>query len=515
MSRESQRREFFAIMDRGSTIRAAAIQVGVSPSIGYKWVKNAGLSAQRATPRAYSAEEKAEFFRLLAVQGNVSAVARQLGFVRVTCYKWAHQAGIFTGRNVDAQRDEFLKLRSDGLSRAEAAEQVGADKRSAQDWDKGIRQFYGGRVYPDGRVVTYPYAEKINKVKRPRKTYLKSERNELERISQPISPRFLSLEDRERIKDLHGDGYSMREIGRQIDRPASTISREIARNSTTELGYMPYQAHRLSAGRRSRPQRRKLHEPGQLRDYVVAGLAKRWSPEQISHRMVKDFATDSTMRACTETIYQAIYSDGPRSLARQPNCSTRSRRTRRKPNRDLSRRRSRFVDPMTPIDQRPRAAELRKEAGHWEGDLIVGSLHRSAIATMVDRSSRFLVMAHLEADHSAETVRDGVIKSLNALPETLKRTLTWDQGAEMSEHCSISKQTGIEIFFCDAASPWQRGTNENTNGLIREYFPKGTDLAVHSPADLDAVAAELNSRPRKSLEWDTPAERLKALLTSQ
>jgi IS30 family transposase len=515
VSSASQRKKFFAIMDRGSTIRGAAIEVGVTPDVGYRWVKKAGLAAQRATPRVYSDADKAEFFRLLAEQGNVSAVARQLGFVRVTCYKWAHQAGIFTGRSVDAQRDEFLKLRAGGLSRAEAAERVGTDKRSAHDWDRGIRQFYGGRVYPDGRVVSYPYAERIAKVKRPRTTYLVSDRAELEGLEQPISGRFLSLEEREQIHDLRNAGNSIRSIGRHLKRSASTISRELARNSTGELGYMPYGAHRRAARQRSRPRTRKLHASGPLRDYVVAGLAKRWSPEQVSHRMAKDFADDLEMRACTETIYQVIYADHPDALARQPKCSTRFGRTRRQPQRDPAHRTKRFVDPMTPIQDRPAEVEQRDEPGHWEGDLIVGTLHRSAIATVVDRASRFLLMVHLDADHNADTVSDGLITTMGPLPSSLRRTLTWDQGAEMSEHRRTAKATGLDVYFCDAGSPWQRGTNENTNGLLRQYFPKGTDLAAHTRGDLDAVAAELNNRPRKSLDWDTPTERLEALLTSQ
>jgi len=501
-------------MDRGSTIRGAAIEVGVSPDVGYRWVKRAGLSAQRATPRVYTDGDKAEFFGLLAEQGNVSAVARQLGFVRVTCYKWAHQAGIFTGRSVDAQRDEFLKLRSEGVSRAEAGARVGIDKRSAQDWDKGVRQFYGGRVYPDGRVVSYPAAERIARVKRPRTTYLVSDRADLDRLERPINPRFLSLTEREQIHDLRTAGHSIRSIARTLMRSPSTISRELARNSTAELGYMPYRAHRCATGRRPRPRSCKLHAPGPLRDFVVAGLEKRWSPEQVSHRMAKDFAADLEMRACTETIYQAIYANRPDALARQSKCSTRFGRTRRQPQRDPARRTKRFVDPMTPIRDRPAHVEQRDEPGHWEGDLIVGTLHRSAIATVVDRASRFLLMVHLDTDHNADTVRDALVTTMSRLPTAMRRTLTWDQGAEMSEHRRIAKATGLDVYFCDAGSPWQRGTNENTNGLLRQYFPKGTDLGTHSRHDLDAVAAELNDRPRKALDWDTPTERLEALLTS-
>jgi len=167
----SQREVFFRLLDRGGTIRAAAVGAGVLPDTGYRWRRQAGVAARRQRPRTYTAEEKAEFFRLLHIRGNVSAVARELGYVRVTCYKWAHQAGIFTGKDVSDKREEFLRLRSEGVSRRQAAEQVGVDKRTAQDWDKGIRQFYGGRVYPDGRVVKYRPAEILANVKNPRNTY--------------------------------------------------------------------------------------------------------------------------------------------------------------------------------------------------------------------------------------------------------------------------------------------------------------------------------------------------------
>ena len=514
MSTQSQQQEFFAIIDRGSTIRAAALKVGVSPDIGYRWVKKAGLAAVRAKPRTYTDAEKAEFFRLLAERGNVSAVAKELGFVRITCYKWAHQAGIFTGGIVDAKRDEFLRLRSAGLSRAEAAKQVDADKRSAQDWDKGIRQFYGGRIHPDGRVVTYPVAERIAKVKRPRTTYIAADKFDLDRVERKIHSRYLSLEERERISDLRQQGKSIRATARELGRAPSTISRELARNCTDKIGYMPYGAHRRSAQRRSRTRTCKLQAPGPLRDYVKVGLKKRWSPEQVSHRIARDFATDPDMRACTETIYQAIYHHGPNALKRKKPL-TRTGRTRRKQHRDPSRRAARFVDPMAPINERPTEADQRQVAGHWEGDLIVGNLHRSAIGTVVDRASRYLLLVHLKDDHNAETVRDGLVKSMRDLPATLRRTLTWDQGAEMSEHRSFKTRTGIDVYFCDPASPWQRGTNENTNGLLRQYLPKGTNLAAHSDAELQHIANELNNRPRKALGWDTPTERLEALLTSQ
>lgn len=511
---ETQKREFFLIMDRGSTIRAAAIKVGVSPDVGYRWMRKAGLSALRTPPRMYTAEEKAEFFRLLAERGNVSAVARELGFVRVTCYKWAHQAGIFTGYTVDAKRDLFHQLRSEGRTRAHAAELAGVDKRSAQDWDRGVRQFYGGRVYPNGSVVRYSSTEKIANVKRPRTTYLTADDVDIDRLERPIHFRFLSLAERERIHDLRAAGTSIRAIATALDRAPSTISRELARNSTAAIGYMPYGAHRQAAARRARPRPCKLNVSGPLRDYVTEGLQKRWSPEQVSRRLAKDLGGDTTMRACPETIYQAIYSDGPGALRRDGTAPTRSRRTRRQPRRDPEHRRPRFVEPMRLIKQRPAEVEHRRTIGHWEGDLIVGTLHRSAIATVVDRASRYLLLVHLDGDHTADRVRDRLTETMGILPDPLRRTLTWDQGAEMSGHGEFRAATGIDVYFCDPASPWQRGTNENTNGLLREYFPKGTDLSQHSPQRLAEVAHELNTRPRKVLDWDTPAERLTAQLAS-
>ena len=508
-----QRELFFRLLDRGGTIRAAALGAGVSPDTGYRWRRQAGVASPRSTPRMYTAEEKAEFFRLLSIRGNVSAVARELGYVRVTCYKWAHQAGIFTGKDVSDQRREFLRLRSEGVSRRQAAEQAGVDKRSAQDWDKGIRQFYGGRVYPDGRVVKYRSAEILANVKNPRNTYGHSDsQGALERLERSISARYLSLTEREQIHDLKITGLSIRQIGHRLGRSPSTISRELRRNATTALGYLPYSAHRIAASRRRRPKARKLECRGRLRHYVVQGLRRRWSPEQISRRLVKDFPGDLEMRVGTEAIYQTIYLHGRGALKREIISAIRSGRVARKPRRDPAQRSPRFREAMISIADRPAEVGDRAIPGHWEGDLILGAVGRSAIGTVVERATRYVMLVHLPVDRTAEAVRDGLIRCLGELPVSLRRSLTWDQGAEMSEHHSFRMATDMHVYFCDPGAPWQRGTNENTNGLLRQYFPKGTDLSRHSIADLQAVAEQLNTRPRKTLGWDTPAERLTALL---
>lgn len=508
----AERAEFFRRLDRGGTIRAVAAELGLSPDTCYRWRHESGTSTARGIPRTYTAQDKAEFFRRLALNPNVSAVARELGFVRVTCYKWAHQAGIFTGKDVTAQREEFLRLRAEGLSRAQAAARVGVDKRRAQDWDKGIRQFYGGRVYPDGRVVRYGQAGILANVKTPRTAYTRGVPDDLQRLERPISDRYLSLEEREQIHDLHVRGDSVRAIARALNRAPSTIGRELTRNTATAAGYLPYAAHRLAVARRPRPRQGKLQVLAVMHGYVATGLDQKWSPEQISHRMVIDFPADPRMRVCTETIYQAIYAPDRTGLTRAAAPVLRCRRAARRPRRDPARRRSRFVEPMVPITDRPAEAEDRTVPGHWEGDLILGKLSGSAIGTLVERATRYVTLVHLAHDHTAETVRDGLIATVNQWPTGLRRSLTWDQGAEMSHHASLRRATGIDVFFCDAASPWQRGSNENMNGLLRQYFPKSTNLSAHTVEDLHNVARELNSRPRKSLGWATPTERLRALL---
>lgn len=504
---------FFDLLDRGGTIRAAAKSVGVHEQAAYSWVRAAGLTMGRPTPRIYTAEEKAEFFRLLQEDKNVSAVASELGFNRVTCYSWAHRAGVFTSeaRKVNPRREMFLELRAEGMSRSEAATAVRADARSAADWDKGITIIHRGRIYPDGRVVRYP-APKLPDV--PSTQPAIGGKVSLARAEQVIHPRYLSLVEREQLRDLWRSGMSVRKVAEVMGRSPSTISRELRRNTVSERGYMPHTAHRLSVDRRRRPRSPKLLGNDALLSYIEEKLNKRWSPQQISHRLRKDFPDSTEMRVSTETIYQAIYVHARGTLKRDPAQHLRRRRAARKRNRDPNARRPRFVDPMVPIDDRPADVDDRAVPGHWEGDLIVGTGGTSAIATLVERSSRLVLLGHLGKERNSDAVRDSLVQAVAGLPHVLRRTLTWDQGAEMSEHRSFSVATDMDVYFCDPGSPWQRGSNENTNGLLRDYFPKGTDLSHHGPDELARVAAELNARPRKSLDWDTPAERISALLAA-
>jgi len=509
---EAQRLEFMALIDRGGSVRAAAIAVGAHPDAGYRWMKRAGLSTPRSAQRKYTDAQKAGFLRRLGEVGNVSAVAREVGLNRVTCYVWAHKAGIFTAEYSDAKRQEFLRLRREGVSRRAAARALGVEAHQALNWDKGIRVFSKGRVHPDGRVVLYRPEEVLANVRNPRTARVQGERVPLARVEQVIDARYLSLLERERLRDLVLAGTSIRQIAQPMDRSPSTISRELRRNTLARGGYLPHTAHRLLVKRRERPRTAKLATEGPLRDYVAEKLNKRWSPEQITHRLRREFPYDPGMRVSCETIYQAIYVHARGELKRELAASLRRGRARRKPHRDPQARTSRFTDPMTPLSERPVEVEDRAVPGHWEGDLILGAGSRSAVATLVERTTRYVALGHLPIERTAEAVRDSLVAALAQMPAGLRRTLTWDQGAEMSEHRTFTIATDMAVYFCEPASPWQRGTNENTNGLLRQYLPKRTDLSTHGIHALAAIADELNGRPRKSLDWDTPAERMAALL---
>lgn len=504
---------FFELVDRGGTVRAAAAAAGVHEDAAYRWLREAGLSMQRQAPRSYTAAEKDEFFRRLADLPNVSAVAKAMGLPRVTCYAWAHRAGIFTSeaRKVNPRRQEFLRLRADGATRAEARAAVGADARSAADWDRGITVINRGRVYPDGRVVRYP-GSKMAGMDKPARTRAIGGGVDLHRVEMVIHPRYLSLVEREQLQDLRNAGMSIRRIAGEMRRAPSTISRELRRNTVSRRGYMPHTAHRLSVGRRARPREPKLLADSELRTYVQGKLMRKWSPQQVSNRLAKDFPDDPRMRVSTETIYQAIYVHARGELRRELGRQLRRGRTTRKPRRRPDERRPRFVDPMTSIRQRPADVESRALPGHWEGDLIVGAAGGSAITTLVERASRFLMLGYLGRERGADAVKDTLIATVGDLPACLRGSLTWDQGAEMAQHRAFSAATNMAVYFADAGTPWQRGSNENTNGLLRQYFPSGADLASFTREDLMAVAQELNDRPRKALDWDTPAERLAALL---
>ena len=382
--------------------------------------------------------------------------------------------------------------------------------------------------------------------------------------ARPLSGRYLSLAEREEIALLNAQDHSIQEIGRRLGRAASTISRELRRNAATHGGGFAYRAttaqwHADRSARRPKPT--KLARNLALRTYVEERLAgivapprgarvrgravrwkdrrpglckdrrwpKAWSPEQIARRLPIDFPDDETMRISHEAIYQALFVQGRGALGRELTACLRTGRALRVPRARASKRSKGFVSPEIMISERPAEVADRAVPGHWEGDLIVGS-GSSAIGTLVERTTRFTMLLHLPrlkgpgegprakggpafSGHGAEAVRDAITRTIITLPEGLRRSLTWDQGTEMAQHSRLKIDAGIQVYFCDPRSPWQRGTNENTNGLLRQYFPKGTDLSIYNVDEISAVAAALNARPRKTLGWKTPAEALDELLS--
>jgi IS30 family transposase len=323
------------------------------------------------------------------------------------------------------------------------------------------------------------------------------------------SGRFLSVAEREEIAVGRAAGQSVRAIAAGLGRPPSTVSRELRRNGRRG-GYRALAAQAQADDRARRPKAAKLAVNARLRAWVQEKLEQNWSPEQVSVMLRAEFPDDAEMRVSPETIYQSIYVQGRGALRRELASCLRTGRALRKPRRRAAERRGR-IPGMVMISERPAEVADRAVPGHWEGDLIIGS-GSSAIGTLVERRTRFVMLLHLPGGHGADAVAEQMTRVMAGLPEALRRSLTWDQGKEMTGHKEIAVATDLDIYFCDPHSPWQRGSNENTNGLLRQYFPKGTDLSVHSRERLDAVAAQLNARPRKTLSWKTPAEALAAEL---
>ena len=380
----------------------------------------------------------------------------------------------------------------------------------------------------------------------------------------PPTGRYLSFSEREEIALLHAQHCGVREIARRLERSPSTISRELRRNAATRGGTLQYRATvaQWKAERAAeRPKVAKLAQNRRLQAYVQERLSgtvldgqgkpilgpkvlwkgrrhgrradrrwgTSWSPEQISRRLWIDFPEDASMRISHEAIYQALYVQGRGALRRDLSACLRTGRALRVPRARTGQRNKQFITPELMISQRPPEVDDRAVPGHWEGDLIIG-LNSSAIGTLVERTTRFTMLLNLPAmaghgsearvnngpalaGHGAAAVRDAIAAKIATLPEQLGKSLTWDQGAEMAQHAQLRIETGLAIYFCDPRSPWQRGTNENTNGLLRQYFPKGTDMGRYGGRELDAVAATLNGRPRKTLGWKTPAEAFHHLLS--
>ena len=377
-----------------------------------------------------------------------------------------------------AKRDLYVQLMNQGMENSAACRQVGVNRKTGQRWRLG-------RVVKDGKNGDYHYAP----------------------IMPPpvdMSKRYLSDQERFVIADGVRAGRSKRSIAEELGRSVSTVCREVERNSESSGEYRPHAAQQRMLARRPRPKHRRVVINVELRRLVQERLDKRWSPEQISNSLRLERPDRPDLHLAPESIYQALYAVSS-VLTTGPRVVLRTGRLHRQ-RRSNGKRSSRFIVPMTPIKDRPAEADDRVEAGHWEGDLITGTLNKSAIGTLVERSTRFTMLVHFVGTHDAEQLRDSMTALFNRLPAGLRRSLTWDQGIEMARHHEFTTATAMPVYFCEAHSPWQRGTNENTNGLLRQYFPKSTDLSIYTPDDLQRAADELNERPRKSLGWRTPAD---------
>ena len=397
-------------------------------------------------------------------------------------------------RPLSAKRQRFVELRERGWSINAAAREVGVSRSAGANWSRGYKTYRRGEV--TGFVPP------------------------LERLAiREVSSRFLSQDERFEIADLRRAGMSIRQVAARLGRAPSTISRELRRNASGGGDYRPFEAHRRATVRRARRRPRRIEASSELHRLVSELLAQRWSPQQVSRHLRARFPGQRHMHLCHESIYQAIYQPGssllrPSPLAPGRRSPLRTGREHRRAHQRTERRRPRFQQPMLNISERPFPPGDRSQAGHWEGDLIIGKDGASAIGTLVERQTRLVRLLHLPR-RDGDALHDALAARMADLPPGLLRTITWDQGTEMARHLTITRSLGAPVYFCDSHSPWQRGTNENTNGLLRDYFPKSTDLAVHSPAHLLAVENELNARPRHVLNDQPPATLFAVLLASE
>jgi len=385
------------------------------------------------------------------------------------------------------QQARYFLLMRRGMNNVQACRAVGISRKTGTRWRLGRTEHKNGhrRTYAPVGTSAIP----------------------------PISSRYLSEPERVRIADLRRLGWTIRAIADDLGRAPSTVSRELNRNSDRAdgPGYLPHHAHRRAAARRARPKPTKLALDAELREFVAARLAKKWSPEQIAHALRTEFPDQPWRHLAIETLYRAVYRPGHSGLQKNSTEALRTGRPRRRPQHHPHRRKARICEPSNMIDQRPAEVDDRTVPGHWEGDLIIGKNGGSAIATLVERTTRFLLLVHLPGSRTAATLRKAIVPALQAIPAHLRRSITWDQGGEMALHGEITTVTGTPVYFCHPHSPWERGSNENMNGVLRQYFPKSTDLAIHTPERLTEVANEINERPRKTLSWPTPAEILATL----
>lgn len=513
------------LLATGISVAAAARQTGCHYGHALNFAHHHQLISP--SPRPTITDTVRDHFLDLVANSHhsVNSAAAAVVISPTVAYRLARQAGVHhqlthpqRASLVTERRIEFLRLRLAGLHLADAATAVGVDVRQARDYDKGLttsgspRQRFlpsGGNARTYNRLMT-ALIERHDVIEHGRmaEPALPSGIDPY----KPIHARYLNIHERALIADLIREGHTIRGIARRVGRSPSTISREIRRNHHAEGPYRPDTAQNKAAGRRLRPKTPKMLGNRRLYDSVVAGLRAQWSPEQIAYRIRRDHPDDQEMAISHETIYQAFYLAPKGRLADLGVQLPTGRKKRRLRCRARSGDTDRFVDKMVLIDQRPDEVEERILPGHWEGDLIMGAGNRSAVITLVERVSRFTLLGHLPAGHSSTEVLAALQQMVTRLDASIWSSITWDQGAEMAGHKNFTMATTIPIFFCHPASPWERGTNENTNGRLRRNLPKSSDLSIYSAEDLEMIANIHNHKPRKALDWLTPAEVMAAAL---
>ncbi|HZX98568.1 MAG TPA: IS30 family transposase [Dermatophilaceae bacterium] len=565
---------FLAAVREGRGIKPAARSVGVHPWTGYRWLREAflahrcnGLSAEVAQSELGFFTAKALFWEEEFLAGLGDGRHHLRVRVEVEDIFWAHYGVGGSLATASALADvsrstgyrwleaRFIALRDGGMSRAAAARQLRLSRSRSEQWELVRRQYRRDlarqrvkaerkAILDSGRHVQLlelprrPTQRQVRLVEVERRYWelmragvsnaaasrlLGMHRKSGTRIRKkshhqtlgplrptPDSGRYLSLRERLQIADLERLGYSIRKISIELGRHPSTVKRELDRNRDKHGRYLPHGADDAARLRRRRPRPHKLVASPRLRMLVQRKLNRYWSPDEICGWLRRTYPTDDSMHLCAETIYRALLLPKGRGLNTRYCSSLRTGRRIRK-SRWLTRNGAGgAVTNMTMIDKRPAEVETKKTAGNWEGDLILGTGCASAMVTLRERKTQYGIVINLPHDHTAATVNQAVAGAMAALPRHLKKTLTWDQGTEMARHLELAAATGIDIYFAERSSPWQRGANENFNGLLRQYFPKGTDLSIHSHAHVAHVMEELNTRPRKLLGYRTPKQALHA-----
>ncbi len=534
------REEFVLLREQGLTVAACQVELGFAFPVTLVWDEQ-WRSARHLSGRhhlAVDVDVEQEFWRRFEGGAGVEEARRAAGVGRSTAYRWwrarfgalreqghsvrvaAKRVRVPLGRAMVWEQQQ--RVAREHSRRGQDVLQRQAVRDAARNTEEAVqrRAPRPARLERDTRYwelmrsgMTNTAACKILGVHRKTGSHIRTRYHQQSPPPTRTCPgagRYLSLGERLQIADLLRLGLSLRAIGAELGRSPSTIKREVDRHRDSQGRYLPHVADHAAVVQRRRPREHRLVADPKLRALVQRKLNRCWSPDEISGWLRRAYPDDTAMRLCPETIYRALLVPGGRGLHKRYCAKLRTGRRIRK-SRWLTRSgHGPVVQGMTMINERPAQVETRERAGDWEGDLIVGAASASAMVTLRERKTQYGIVVNLPADHTAATVNAAVIQAFAPLPAHMKRTLTWDQGVEMASHLELSRQTGVPIYFAERSSPWQRGANENYNGLLRQYFPKSTDLSIHSEKRVTAVMNEVNTRPRKQLDYDTPAARFRA-----